>query len=143
MNDENRLTIERILNATPERVFDAWTNPEWVARWWGGWSARDAPKMTAETTVGGGWRFAMQVEDRTVWMSGRYTEISRPHRLAFSFGWEGQDGPETQVVLELEDLGDGRTKLNLVHDLSLAANACVEGWDALLRPLAALLSRAA
>ncbi len=143
MSDEKILKIERILSAPCERVYEAWTKPELIARWWGGWPAGEAPAMQAEPTEGGGWRFAMFFNDGTVWMSGRYTEVAPPARLAFSFSWEGQEAPETPVTLDFEDLGDGRTRLTLTHDLTLGGNACVEGWDMQLGPLANFVSQAA
>ncbi len=143
MSEEKILKMERILMAPRERVFEAWTRPELIARWWGGWRAGEAPEMEADAKDGGRWRFAMSFDDQTVWMSGRYTEVAPPARLAFSFSWEGQDAPETPVVLEFEDLGDGSTKLTLTHDLTLGGNACVEGWDSQLGPLAAFVSQTA
>lgn len=143
MTEYEVLKMERILDAPRERVFEAWTRPELIARWWGGWSAGEAPAMESDATDGGRWRFAMHFNDSTVWMGGRYTEVVPHSRLAFSFAWEGQEMPETPVVLDFEDLGNGRTKLTLTHDLTLGGNACVEGWDAQLRPLAAFVSQAA
>lgn len=136
MSDDTVLRIERVLEAPRARVFEAWTRPELIARWWGGWPAGEAPEMVAEPQVGGRWRFAMCFDDGTVWMSGRYLELVPPERLSFSFAWDGQETPETPVTIHLDDLGDGRTRLTLLHDQSLGGNACVEGWNAQLGPLA-------
>jgi uncharacterized protein YndB with AHSA1/START domain len=143
MSDERILKMERILAAPCERVFEAWTRPELIARWWGGWGAGDAPRMESDAIDGGRWRFAMRLNDSTAWMGGRYTEVVPHSRLAFSFAWEGQEMPETPVVLDFEDLEDGRTRLTLTHDLTLGDNACGEGWDAQLRPLSAFVSQVA
>ena len=35
MTDEKTLVIDRVLNATPERVFAAWTDTAQLAQWYG------------------------------------------------------------------------------------------------------------
>jgi len=140
---ETLLVMEREMPAEPARVFAALTTPAVVVRWWGGLPADgDVPAAEVDLRVGGRWRFPMAFNGATCWAGGTYLEVSPPTRLRFDFAWEGQPGPATPVTLTLSALPGGRTLLRLEHDLALQLNACVEGWDAQLGPLAALLAAA-
>jgi uncharacterized protein YndB with AHSA1/START domain len=89
--------------APRELVFDAWTQPEHVARWWG---PRGFTTTTYEMDVrpGGVWRFTMHGPDGTDYPNRIvYTEVVRPERLAYDHG--GDDGPpdfHTTVVFDVE-----------------------------------------
>jgi uncharacterized protein YndB with AHSA1/START domain len=85
-----QLVIERTLKASPERVFDAFTDPEQLKKWW--WpNGFTCPAAEVDLRVGGTYRLAME------WpgfipadaqfshsMGGEYYEIDRPHRLVMS-----------------------------------------------------------
>ena len=85
-----QLVIERTLTASPERVFDAFTNPEQLTKsWWPhGFSC---PAAEVDLRVGGTYRLAMEwpnfvpTENQfSHYMGGEYYEIERPHRLVMS-----------------------------------------------------------
>jgi uncharacterized protein YndB with AHSA1/START domain len=105
------LVIERLLPATPERVFDAWVNPETLARWWG-------PEGFTDLSEGGRWRTVMlSPEGQRHIVSGVYRKIDRPARLVFTWAWEDEDGSrgaESEVDLTFRPAGSG-TQLHLVH----------------------------
>ena len=73
--------ITRVFDAPAELVFDVWTSPDAVARWW---SDETAPVVACEIDlrVGGIWRYVIRTPDgaELAW-SGVYREIARPHRL--------------------------------------------------------------
>jgi uncharacterized protein YndB with AHSA1/START domain len=107
------IVTTRIFDAPRELVFDAFTNPEHMARWWG-------PNGFSTTTsafdfrVGGIWRFVMHGPDGRDYQNCiTYREITRPQRLVYHHG----DGQEVEAlsfenVLTFEDLG-GRTRLTM------------------------------
>lgn len=106
---DREVRIERIVNASRQRVWDAFTKPELLAQWWGRGNRVVVERFELE--VGGHWRFVEHTEQGTYGFEGRYGEITPPTRLVASFEW---DGMPTHVVLnttEFEDLGDGRTRL--------------------------------
>jgi len=85
-----RLIIERHFNATPEQVFDAFTDPDQLTRWW--WpEGFTCPAAEVDLRVGGKYRLAMEwpasipLETQfSHFMGGEYYEIDRPHRLVMS-----------------------------------------------------------
>jgi uncharacterized protein YndB with AHSA1/START domain len=85
-----QLVLERTLKASPERVFDAFTDPEQLKRWW--WPRGfTCPAAEVHLRVGGTYRLAMEwpgfiptEQQFSHFMSGEYYEIERPHRLVMS-----------------------------------------------------------
>ena len=85
-----QLVIERTLKASPERVFDAFIDPEQLTQWW--WPAGfTCPAAEVDLRVGGTYRLAMEwpdlipTENRfSHGMAGEYYEIDRPHHLVMS-----------------------------------------------------------
>ena len=119
--------IERELriDANPETVFEFFTNPDKMVRWKG-------RAATLDPRPGGVYRIEMNAE--TI-VAGEYVEVDPPHRLVFTWGWEGgyastPPGSST-VEITLTPDGDG-TLVRLVHSglpnaESVAAHA--DGWD--------------
>lgn len=85
-----QLVIERTLNASPERVFDAFTDPAQLTKWW--WpKGFTCPAAEVDLRVGGTYRLAMKWPGSipaeaqfSHYMGGEYYEIERPHRLVMS-----------------------------------------------------------
>ena len=117
MND-NVLVLERLIPAPPERVFEYWTEPELVAKWFGPGDF-DVPSSDLDLRPGGKWRTTIRSPEgelRTV--SGVYNTIDPPHRLVFTWAWDSDDGVrghETQVTVTLEPT-QGGTRLRLVQE---------------------------
>ena len=111
---ERELVVTRTFNGPARIVFEAWTRPELLERWW-------APKsfpislLSCETDVrvGGSYRLVFGYEGSTMEFFGRYLEVTPPSRLVWTND-EGDDG-ETVTTVTFEDAG-GRTLL-VVHDL--------------------------
>jgi uncharacterized protein YndB with AHSA1/START domain len=136
--------LERTYDATAEAVFDAWTNPEVLRRWWKanpGWNDAEAE---VDLRVGGAYRLAMRDpeagEDYVV--RGTYREISRPDRLVYSWAWEGTGpyaGHESEVAVSFMEQEPGRTTVVIEHaglldDSSRAAHR--RGWEGVLESFA-------
>ena len=117
MND-NVLEMERLIPAPPERVFEYWTEPELVAKWFGP-GEFDVPSSDLDLRPGGIWRTTIRSPEgqlRTV--SGVYSTIEPPRRLVFTWAWDddnGVRGHETQVTVTLEPTPGG-TRLRLVQE---------------------------
>ena len=85
-----QLVIERTLKAEPERVFDAFTDPDQLTKWW--WpNGFSCPAAEVDLRVGGTYRLAMEWPDFiptgdqfSHHMGGEFLEIDRPHRLVMS-----------------------------------------------------------
>jgi len=116
---ERTLIIERIFDAPPEIVFEAWTKPEHLTKWWGP-TAFTLPFCELDFREGGRYRFCMRSpagEDHWVW--GEYKAIEPPERLEFTWNREDADGNiwnSTVVRLTFAN-ADGRTKFTLNQTL--------------------------
>lgn len=126
-----RLDLERHLSAPPDRVFRAWTEPAEVGAWFAPDPAMDT-EAEVDLRVGG--RYRIRMGEFVV--GGRYTEVSRPDRLAFTWRWEAgtdaDDAAEMHVTVELEPDGDG-TRLRLRHERlpnEAERDSHAQGWEA-------------
>lgn len=87
--------LERAFAGTPEEVFDAWTNPEVLTRWWAAQPTWSSPGCEVDLRVGGRYTLRMRDDDGRVYaVGGEYREVDRPRRLVYTWCWEGTDGPE-------------------------------------------------
>ena len=102
------LTYERVFDAPRPMVFDAWTKPGVLARWWGPKSIT-VPKVELDVHEGGTWSTVMRSpEGNEYHVAGVYKEIEPPSRLVFTWAWveNGKRGHESTVTVEFEEQGD-------------------------------------
>jgi uncharacterized protein YndB with AHSA1/START domain len=142
---DRELVITRIFDAPRALVFEAWTEPEHMSKWFGPRGFRSTI-LQSDLRPGGSYRFHMLGPDGDHWLQGVYNEIVKPERLASTYAWADAEGratrPETTLTLIFEDLG-GKTKLTLRQSLfeSVSArNAHQGGWTSSLDRLAEYLS---
>ena len=82
--DARRVVIEREVNASPALVFQCWTDPNHLARWWGPHGFSN-PVCEADPRVGGSWRIVMRAPDGTEYpCGGTYLEVVQDRRLVFT-----------------------------------------------------------
>jgi uncharacterized protein YndB with AHSA1/START domain len=147
-SDGTDLVFERMFDAPRERVWQAFTDPTIVPRWWG---PHGTTTTVAEMDVrpGGAWRYVSSAPDRDdVSFFGKYLEIDPPNgfKWTFLFDVEGmgvQGGPET---FTFEDVGGKTRVISRGHfgsveeiDAAVASGMIgggIETWDR----LAALVS---
>jgi uncharacterized protein YndB with AHSA1/START domain len=128
------ILITRTFEAPRQLVFEAWTQPRHLARWFG---PRDfvAPSVEADVRRGGKWRVCIRSPEGTdYWMHGIYREVAPPERLVFTHVWEqghSAAGHETLVTVRFEDLG--RATRMFFHKavlVSVAEHAAqLAGWS--------------
>lgn len=131
----NSVEITRVIAATPERVWAAFTEPGTLAAWF--WPARLSPSVTADVRPGGHYR----IEGTGMAVSGVYREVEPLRRLVFTWRWDGEE-TESLVTLEFE-ASDGKTVLSLRHDRLAAPqerDAHAQGWNDCLDRLHELMS---
>jgi uncharacterized protein YndB with AHSA1/START domain len=119
-------TIEQTvdIDAPPETVWEYWIDPKLLTEWWG-------IEADVEPALGGSFRVVMESGPIA---RGEYTELDRPNRLVFTFGWEGNEPGQplapgsTRVEVTLTPKGNG-THLVLRHELpSTHAADHSKGW---------------
>jgi uncharacterized protein YndB with AHSA1/START domain len=147
---DREIRVERVFNASRDRVWRAFTEPELVAQWWGRGNKLVIERM--EVKRGGRWRYIEHAPDGDHGFEGRYREVSPPERFVRTFEWDGMPGYVLVESVTLEELANGRTKvvsLSLFHtteerDGMLNAGAeegMRQSYAALDRVLAELESR--
>jgi uncharacterized protein YndB with AHSA1/START domain len=111
------LTITRRFAASPSTLFQAWTDPQRLARWIGPRGVK-AEVKEMEVRTGAPYRIAMHLpsgEIRTV--RGIYREIHPSERLVFTWAWDeeaGKAGHETLVTITFRALG-AETEMTILH----------------------------
>ena len=112
------LRLERVLDAPPERIFAAWTDPEVLRRWWAAqadWTCADA---STDVRVGGHYRLSMRDSDGVIRsVAGEYIEVEPPRRLKYSWAWDAHGQSEalgSVTVVTVEFVAEGsRTRVIL------------------------------
>jgi uncharacterized protein YndB with AHSA1/START domain len=107
--------IERTFAASAEEVFDAWTSPEVMRRWFHCGPDWETPEAEVDLRVGGRVRVVMRKPDGTeAGAAGEYTLIERPRRLAMT--WTFEDDPSNRQLIELSFAeSDGSTTVLMVN----------------------------
>jgi uncharacterized protein YndB with AHSA1/START domain len=109
------LTIKRRINAPPAKVYQAWTDPQKMMRWY---APADAETLAAETDtrVGGRFRVLMRTSDGGEHdVSGVYREVVPDQKLVFTWAWRSKPEWESLVTVTLRRDGDA-TMLTLTHE---------------------------
>jgi uncharacterized protein YndB with AHSA1/START domain len=129
------LTIKRRLNAPPEKVYAAWTNPQKMTRWFGPANARiGSVQADIDARIGGRFRISFSTDDEYFEAGGVYREVVPNQKLVFSWAWHSTPERESQVTISLKPDGDG-TLLTLHHEQffdSAARDGHERGWTGML-----------
>lgn len=139
------LRIERTFDAPAEAVFDAWTSPEVMQRWFHCEPDWETPKAEVDLRVGGKVRVVMRRPDGTeIGASGEYTLIERPRRLEMT--WSFDDDPANRQLIELSfSESEGSTTVVMVNS-GISTDGRREaqrgGWHGCLDELARALAAA-
>lgn len=126
------LRIERTFNAPPGKVFEAWTSPEVLRRWWHAEHTWETPIAEVELRVGGAIRLVMRnpADGSEYAGRGEYTLIDPPRRLAFTWTWEHEPSARQLVELEFIDHGQHTTVVMTHTGLPEAeTNEYRDGWQ--------------
>jgi uncharacterized protein YndB with AHSA1/START domain len=114
MTDDG-LTITRIFEASRERVWSEWTEPERFADWFGG-PESEIPLSTVamDVRVGGKWRATMYYgpDRRAIDWDGEYREVEPPERLVLTMSDVPGGDVYGLLIVVLTDLGDDRTEMH-------------------------------
>jgi uncharacterized protein YndB with AHSA1/START domain len=123
------LTFKRRLNAPPEKVYAAWTDPEKIVRWFGRADLKsETMRAVIDARVGGHYRINFDVESGERFeVGGVYREVVPNERLVFSWAWHTTPERESEVTVTLRPDGDGT--LLTVHHAQLFDEAAREGHE--------------
>ncbi len=102
------IRIERIFDASRDRVWRSFTEPVLVAQWWARGHDMDIDRM--EVRHGGHWRYIEHAPGGEQGFEGRFREVTPPQRLVRTFEWDGMPGHVMVQTDTFEDLGE-RTRV--------------------------------
>lgn len=136
------LTIVRRLNASPAKVYAAWTDPAQLVRWFGPDSGA-VLSAEADARVGGRFNIVFCTQDGEQHNAlGEYIEVVPNEKLVMTWEWITMPERRSRLSLEMKAIAGG-TELVLTHDQffdEAARDAHREGWSGALDKLEAYLA---
>lgn len=134
------LVVRRTIRASPERLFDAWTQPAHLLKWWGP-AGVECVDAQVDARVGGRYRIGNRFPDgRVLWIAGEFERIEPPSLLVYTWRVEPQEAAERVTVRF--DRRDKATDVVIVHERIADPAArdmhergwreCLEGLDAFM-----------
>jgi len=113
VQDPRSIIATRVFDAPRDLVFEAFTDPKHLSRWWGPIGFSTTTHAIA-VRPGGVWRFVMHGPDGRDYQNRiTYDEVVKPERLVYRHGGgEDVEPVKFQVTVTFEDLG-GKTRLTM------------------------------
>ena len=148
-------TVALDCRAPRSKVFETWTQPAWLKKWFRAEEGYTCPLAEVDLRVGGTYRLAMEWPDFipaeaqfSHFMGGEYYEIERPHRLVMSGRAVNDEQGELfatliEVTLEARDGGTSLTIRQSYFEPMPPAEAMAgaeQGWSEQLDKLERLLA---
>lgn len=146
---EKGFTLVRLLDATPEEVWRAWTDPDEAAQWWhprGVSTPRESVEIDAR--VGGRYTYTMVMDTtgQQYVTAGVYREVVPAERLVFTWGRPEDDPDDCPLItVGIEPAGElTRMTFDLRGvDASTGDEDIHDGWDQALDVLSEYLGQTA
>lgn len=135
MTDDKTLVIDRVLNASPARVFAAFTETAQLAQWYGP-EGMTTEVFENDVRPGGRYALVMRGGDGEYHLSGAYEEIDPPKKLVMTWKWKTGE-ITSRVLIELIPEGE-KTHLRLTHSgFAEASDAAAhkQGWTSSMNEL--------
>jgi uncharacterized protein YndB with AHSA1/START domain len=127
------LQVIKSFTASPERVFDAWLDPEKVKMFLFATPTGEIVRCEIDARVGGKFTITRRDEQGDTDHVGEYEVIDRPRRLVFTFGVPRYSPEMTRVSLDFVPTSEG-CELTLTHEGVLPewSEKTKEGWTMIL-----------
>ena len=133
-NDEGKLVIRQTFSFPRELVFDAWTKPEHLTKWF--FPKDEVTLSIAEVDLREGGEYTLGFDEacapRSV-VRGVFTTVNIPEKLSYTWTWDEPvpgAGEEMFVTVEFIDK-QGETELVLTHEKLVSAEILEQhetGW---------------
>jgi uncharacterized protein YndB with AHSA1/START domain len=104
---EHEFVVEHTIQSTPERIFEAYTEPDLVAQWWA-LPGQSLQVDEMDVRPGGEWRFTQVLGgDEVMVMHGEYRELDPVTRLSYTFNMGEGTEEEMLSIVDLEAVEAG------------------------------------
>jgi uncharacterized protein YndB with AHSA1/START domain len=136
--DKTSFVYVTYIHSTPQKVFDAITQPEIARRYWG-------HENVSDWQPGSDWQHVRANEQRTVELVGKVVEVSPPTRLVITWANASQAGEPSAYSRVSFDIVpyEAMVRLTVTHDELEAgggmAKGIQQGWPVVLSSLKSLL----
>jgi uncharacterized protein YndB with AHSA1/START domain len=136
--EKTRFVYVTYIRSTPEKVFEAITQPDIARRYWG-------HENVSDWKPGSAWQHVRANEQRTVELVGQVVEVAAPTRLVITWANASQAADPASYSRVSFDIAayDGMVRLTVTHDElaegSAMANGIRQGWPIVLSSLKSLL----
>jgi len=112
---KDSLFIETTINTSVEKVWEAWTEPSVIMKWFGSDPKGKVLSAKLDVRPGGSFEVTFKDADQTEHTcSGIYTEIEKLSKLTFTWNWKSEPSVESFIVLLLTEEGKS-TKMKFEH----------------------------
>jgi uncharacterized protein YndB with AHSA1/START domain len=110
---DTQILLNAEFDAPPHAVYQAWTTPELISRWWAGnWG--EVTSADTDLRPGGTWRYVTARPDGTETVfEGEYREIVPDERIVTTEMYQGEPEAGAQNTVTFTENGDG-TAVELV-----------------------------
>jgi uncharacterized protein YndB with AHSA1/START domain len=142
---DREIVATRVFDAPRELVFEMWTDPEHVAKWWGPNGFTNTIQVM-DMRPGGVWRSVMHGPDGVDYQNKSiFTEIVKPERIIYAH----VSGPKFDVTVTFAEETGNRTRLTMqmlfasatLRNKAVKEFGAVEGLDQTLGRLEELLAK--
>lgn len=136
--------VNKQFSALPDRVFDAWIDPDQIGKWMFGPNIREETILQLKTCPkpGGSFSFLVKRGGMEIDHVGNYLEFNRPELLKFTWGIAGHSTDESIVTIEISPWVSG-CELKLTHTMDPKwaeyKDRTEAGWTRMLNKLAEVL----
>lgn len=142
MPQKETVTIEVVMKASIEKVWEAWTSEALILNWFGSDPNGKGLKARLDVRHGGSFEITFKDSDETEHTCyGVYTDVEELSKLAFTWAWKSEPGFESFVALSLTpDAGYTHMQFehsNLGHE---SKHDYLKGWQATFLKLERLLT---
>lgn len=165
MAETKEIIISRIFTAPREAVWEAWTKPDLIKKWWG---PKDftAPSIESDFRVGGKYLYCMHGPadtpfDQDMYSAGVYKEIVPKELIVATDYFSDEEGnklppkdfnmpegmpDEMEVTVKFDDIGNNQTKLSIIYHpftdearQAMLKSGMEQGWSTSLDKLGQIL----
>jgi uncharacterized protein YndB with AHSA1/START domain len=146
------LTQTRVIRAPRSRVYEAWTTPEILQKWFGP-PGKHCPGASVDLREGGAYSITMASDNappgaddscgggQQTTAFGEYTKIVPNQSLQFTWASNWSPGEKSLVTVSLKDV-EGGTEITILHEnfnTEASRDGHNQGWAGCLEELAAML----
>ncbi|MBL8548440.1 MAG: SRPBCC domain-containing protein [Hyphomonadaceae bacterium] len=139
-----KLVMTRRFDASPERVFDAWTRSDLVAKWLFTGPTSETHNVDFAPRVDAKWTIQDRRGGVDYTAQGWFLEVDRPRRLVFTFGMPQFADEYDRIIVELAPDGAG-TLMTFTQEGVRATykDGAEHGWNLMFMGLKQLIETGA